>query len=336
MGEHVEGAKNEGERKDDGSLTVVLKMNMHCRGCAKKVRRAVRNFEGVEDVKADSSNSKLTVTGKVDPANIKLLVEEKTGMKVEILSPLPKKDAAAPSGNKKPTQEEKKPTEKRKEEEKQPKQAIMVLKIKLHCDGCIQKIRKIITKIEGVDSLSIDKAKDLVTVTGMVDEKALVPYLSERFRRGVVVVPPPTKKDDSGGKKEGKESRDGDNKDGKEAPSPAVAAAVEKKGGGGGKENSREVKAEEPKTEVRRFEHHGYYPSQTSYWYDQGQPSHYYSHGYAAEPNAYHGSYAAPPPPAYPHMVHEGYPYYPQYPVDPRLNTPDMFSDENPNACSVM
>lgn len=52
--QQVEGAKNEGEKKaaaggakkDDGNVTVVLKMDMHCEGCAKKVRRAVRNFEG--------------------------------------------------------------------------------------------------------------------------------------------------------------------------------------------------------------------------------------------------------------------------------------------------
>lgn len=41
-----EGAKNEGEKKDDGNVAVVLKMDMHCEGCAKKVRRAVRSFDG--------------------------------------------------------------------------------------------------------------------------------------------------------------------------------------------------------------------------------------------------------------------------------------------------
>ncbi|PKI65117.1 hypothetical protein CRG98_014431 [Punica granatum] len=292
MGE-VEVAKNEGEKKDaaptadagakkdDGNDIIVLKMDMHCEGCAKKIRRAIRNFEGVEDVKADSSNNKLTVTGKVDPAKVKARLEEKTRKKA---------------------------------------------------------------------------AKDLVAVTGTMDVKELAPYLKQKLKRGIEVVPPPAKKDgggadkkegkESGGgnKKEGKESGGGDKKDGKEAP----AAAEKKEGGDGGKtdggdggkkeENSKEVKAEksgEQKLEMSKFEHHGSYHSQPSYWYDQGQPS-YYSHSYAVEPYGYHGGYAGPPAPVYAHPVHEGYSHYPQYPVDPRLQAPQMFSDENPNACSVM
>lgn len=47
--------KNEGEKKaadggggkkDDGSTTVVLKLDLHCEGCAKKVKRSVGHFEG--------------------------------------------------------------------------------------------------------------------------------------------------------------------------------------------------------------------------------------------------------------------------------------------------
>lgn len=77
---------------------------------------------GVEDVKVDSSNNKLTVTGKVDAAKIKGRLEEKTRKKVDIISPQPKKDAAAPAGDKKP--DEKKPAAEKKEEDKKPKQVI--------------------------------------------------------------------------------------------------------------------------------------------------------------------------------------------------------------------
>ncbi|OWM82430.1 hypothetical protein CDL15_Pgr002004 [Punica granatum] len=189
-----------------------------------------------------------------------------------IISPLPKKDAA-PAGDKKP------PAEKKKEEDKKPKQTTVVLKIRLHCDGCIQNIRKLILKIKGVDSVNIEAAKELVAVTGTMDVKELAPYLKEKVKRSVQAVPPPTKKDDGGAdKKEGKESGGGDKK-----------------------------------------ESYGYY-----------------SHSYAVEPYGYHGGYAAPPASVYAHAVHEGYSPYPQHPLDPRLHTPQMFSDENPNACSVM
>lgn len=50
-----EAAKNDGEKKpaadaggkkDDGVVTVVLKMELHCEGCAKKVKRAMKHYEG--------------------------------------------------------------------------------------------------------------------------------------------------------------------------------------------------------------------------------------------------------------------------------------------------
>lgn len=48
----VQGEKNEGEKKaadkkDDGKATAVFKMEMHCEGCAKKIRRAVRGLDGI-------------------------------------------------------------------------------------------------------------------------------------------------------------------------------------------------------------------------------------------------------------------------------------------------
>lgn len=47
-----DGAKNEGEKKpaekkDEGKATAVFKMEMHCEGCAKKIRRAVRDLDGI-------------------------------------------------------------------------------------------------------------------------------------------------------------------------------------------------------------------------------------------------------------------------------------------------
>lgn len=43
-----EKKKDEGGKgkKDDGPITVVLKVDMHCEGCARKVRHAIKGFEG--------------------------------------------------------------------------------------------------------------------------------------------------------------------------------------------------------------------------------------------------------------------------------------------------
>lgn len=135
---------------------------MHCEGCAKKIKKVVRHFEGindslfrdfpskinhyseqlpnralilvelvtgVEDVKADISANKLTVTGKVDPAKLRDKLAEKTKKKVELVSPQPKKDDAAAAAGDKPLpekkSEEKKSDDKnKKDEEEKPKEVI--------------------------------------------------------------------------------------------------------------------------------------------------------------------------------------------------------------------
>lgn len=291
---------------------------MHCEGCAKKIKKAVRHFEGVEDVKADISANKLTVTGKVDPAKLRDKLEEKTKKKVELVSPQPKKDAAGGGGggDKPPPEkksEEKKPDEKnKKNEEEKPKESTVVLKSRLHCDGCIQKIHKIILKIKGVESVNIDGAKDLVTVKGTMDVKEMVPYLKEKLKRNVELVPPKPNKDndkdkDGGGseKKEKKES--GENN----------------KQQGGNKEEGGAV--------INKMEHYGYgYPPPPMYWngYAYGessstrevQPSGYNNN----DNNGYvNQGYMVEQPQSY--MLHpQNYPH------------PQMFSDENPNACSIM
>ncbi|XP_027352631.1 heavy metal-associated isoprenylated plant protein 6-like [Abrus precatorius] len=318
MGEKKEHAKNDpdgGAKQDDRPAPVVLKLDMHCEGCVKKIKRAVRHFDGVEDVKADLSGNKLTVAGKVDPAMLRDKLAEKTKKKVELVSPQPKKDTAADKPpEKKP--EEKKPEDK-KPEEKSPKESTVVLKIRLHCDGCIQKIRKIILKTKGVESVKIEEGKDLVTVKGTMGVKEMVPYLNEKLKRNVEVVPP-KKEDDKKEKNEKKENKEGSDK----------------------KEGDKKQESA-PKVEVNKMEHYGYgYPPPPMYWYD----------GYAPGQSTGSSSYAVEVQPGYSNQgyiyvnnynqhgyVNQGYTMEPPplY-LHPHHPPPQMFSDENPNACSVM
>ncbi|KAH7838909.1 hypothetical protein Vadar_032563 [Vaccinium darrowii] len=113
-----------GGKKDDGLTSAVLKvvLDCECEGCAKKVREMVRGIEGVESVKGGPELTKLTVSGKIDPVKLRDAVEQKTKKKVQLVSPLPKKDNKVKDGRgegekkgegkpgKKP--DEKKPSEK--------------------------------------------------------------------------------------------------------------------------------------------------------------------------------------------------------------------------------
>ncbi|KAL1313742.1 hypothetical protein HN51_040354 [Arachis hypogaea] len=345
MGEKTDQPKNDTEKKTEGGgnkndapSPVVLKLDMHCEGCVKKIKRAVRHFDGVEDVKADISSNKLTVFGKVDPASVRDRLAEKTNKKVELLSPQPKKDF--PAADNKPPPEKKsddKKPEAKKPEEKKPKESTVALKIRLHCDGCIQKIRKIILKVKGVESVNIEEGKDLVTVTGTMDVKEMVPFLNEKLKRNVEVMGPPKKEEDKknkegGGEKKGKKEGGG--------------------GGGGGGDGGKKAVVEEGGTkavEINRMEHSGYgYPPAPMYWYDGYGPGQT-STSYAVEVNPSSSGAGYPNNQGYPydywgyggshdvnHHNNQGYTEPPPYYMHPRYPAPQMFSDENPNACSLM
>lgn len=130
---------------------------------------------GVEAVSADYSNSKLTAVGKVDPLELRERVESKIRRKVVLVSPnVPKKNTPA----KDKMADDSKPkavfirtsplvpspcrllcsasdlVRQFFRKIAQPASSTVVLKIRLHCGGCIQRIRKRITKIKGESPLN--------------------------------------------------------------------------------------------------------------------------------------------------------------------------------------
>ncbi|CAL9176004.1 unnamed protein product [Musa hybrid cultivar] len=269
--------KGDGEKKKRGGMeeAVEVKLDMHCEGCAQKVRKAVKRLEGVEAVSVDPANNRLKAIGKVDPWKLKEFLEAKTKKKVDFISPkdppkkpkgdeMKKKDEDAKDKNQKKSSDDKKP--------KPPASSTVVLKIRLHCDGCIQRIKRHIHKIKGVEEVTVDAAKDVVTVKGTMDLKTLPAVLEDRLKRRVEIVP--AKTDDGG--------RGGEKKE---------------KGSGSGGEKKKEGRVEEGNKE------------ETTTTVAEANKMEYYG----------------------PHGGFEGYGYFMEM-----VHAPQMFSDENPNACSVM
>ncbi|OAY81688.1 hypothetical protein ACMD2_22926 [Ananas comosus] len=273
-----------------------------------KVKRAIRSLPGVDAVSADAGSNRVTVTGPADPWEVKERIEAKTKRKVEFVSPAnpPKKDKDNKvGGNKKPGADSpKQPTKDAaaaaaaaKGDDKKPKEppeSTVMLKIRLHCEGCIDRIKRRIYKVKGVKEVTVDAAKDLITVKGTMDVNTLPSYLQQKFRRSVEIVP--AKKDAGGGDKGDKDKE------------------KEKKGDGGG---GGDKKKEEKKDEKGAGGGGG----------GGGEK------GAAAPPPA-----AAAPPPAAPASAEVNrYDYYAPYGYRVEMgHAPQMFSDENPNACAVM
>ncbi|KAF8394457.1 hypothetical protein HHK36_020665 [Tetracentron sinense] len=55
-----------------------------------------------------------------------------------------------------------------------------VLKVNIHCDGCKQKVKKLLQKIEGVYTTTIDAEQGKVTVSGNVDPATLIRKLVKK------------------------------------------------------------------------------------------------------------------------------------------------------------
>ncbi|KAJ3689972.1 hypothetical protein LUZ61_019136 [Rhynchospora tenuis] len=347
--------KGEGESKKeggkDGSAPIVLKTDLHCEGCAMKVKKAIRGLEGVEKVSTDRSTNLISVTGAADPWEIKEKLESKIKKKVDLISPTgPKKEKEKEKEKEKDKGKEKekdkekgkeggkdakskdvkgkdkggeKQKQKDKGEKEKPKEmpeSTVVLKIRLHCEGCIDRIRRHILKIKGVKDVVVDSAKDLVTVKGTMDVKSLPSVLKEKLKRSVEVV---GGKDKGGGeeKKDKKEKKD-DSNEGKEKA-----------------EKSDDQKA----SQAPVLPYHPMFMGPMGPMGPGGPMGPMGPMGHMPMGPGGPMGYMPMPPMGHMPMPMDAnrYEYYapPPYPSAYRpdmVHAPQMFSDENPNACSVM
>ncbi|KAE8711204.1 hypothetical protein F3Y22_tig00110301pilonHSYRG00018 [Hibiscus syriacus] len=120
----------------------------------------------VETVKTESNTNKVTVIGAVDPTAIKDNIAKKSKKKVDFVAPQPKKD-----------------------------------------DNIEEKRRKNLTKTKPglcycVHELKVDTQKEMLTVKGTMDVKALAEALKDKLKKNVEIVPPKKEKDNNkeGGK----------------------------------------------------------------------------------------------------------------------------------------
>nr|GMD20369.1 heavy metal-associated isoprenylated plant protein 3-like [Ipomoea batatas] len=173
---------------------------------------------------------------------------------------------------------------------KKPAVTTAVLKMNLHCEGCIQKIYKIVSKTKGYHEMKLDRQKEVVTVTGAMDMKALAENLKKHLKRDVEIVPP--KKEGGGGGEKKEKGAGGGNEKGNDK---GKGGGKKEGGGGGGGDGEKNKEEAANKMQVQLG-----YPYQGPYPYMYGP-------GYVQDQMYYN----------YPHA-------------------PQMFSDENPNACSVM
>ncbi|XP_039052239.1 heavy metal-associated isoprenylated plant protein 3-like isoform X2 [Hibiscus syriacus] len=340
MGEKNNGNKKGGykEKKENGPLTVVFKVDCLCEGCSSKILKCVRELEGVETVKTESDTNKVTVIGAVDPTALKENIAKKSKKKIDVVAPQPKKDD---------NKEEKKPDKDKNQgsdqkQDKKPKEAALTtadlkVQLKCQCQGCILKIRKIVSETKGVHELKVDTQKEMLTVKGTMDVKALAEALKDKLKKNVEIVP--LKKEKDNNKEGGKTSvgSDGGNSGGG-GGGGSGGGKKKNKGGSAGVDGGNDVDAnanaaadggggknkEGNRTEFMVQPEYGYgytpgYPGYMPTYSGYGQPGYGYCYGHP-----------------HPHGYGHHYPGYvsnnPVFVHPPH----QMFNDENPNACAIL
>ncbi|KAG6632817.1 heavy metal-associated isoprenylated plant protein 7-like [Carya illinoinensis] len=290
----AEEGKDGKEAKDQSETQapqeIVLRVYMHCEGCARKVRRCLKGFEGVEEVITDCKTSKVVVKGeKADPLNVFQRVQRKSHRQVQLISPIPQPKA----------EEEKKPEEKeppKPEEKKEEPQIItVVLKVHMHCEACAQEIKKRILRMKGVESVEPDLKSSEVRVKGVFDPAKLVEYVYKRTGKHAAIVKQEPEK-------EKEETKDDDSKEEKKAEEDGGGDKGNK---GDDQEKNKEMKGGDEESNSKPDPEGGAAMEEEINEVVELQKNAYY--------------------------------YYPQrYAMEMHAYPPQIFSDENPNACSIM
>ncbi|PIN09596.1 Copper chaperone [Handroanthus impetiginosus] len=321
--EGAENKKKENGGGKDGVVTVILKADLHCQGCITKVLKCIRSLNGVNTADI-GGEQKITVVGRVDPVKLREKVEQKTHKRIELVSPQSKKDSnnnkngdnkenakgkdSIEGDNGKQEEKKKKESNEKKSKEKEPPVTTAVLKMHLHCEGCIQKICKTVAKTKGYQDIKVDRQKDLVTVTGAMDMKALAEMLKKHLKKDVEILPPKkeVEKKESAGVEKGKSGCDKAKSGGDKGKGSGDKGKSGGSSGGGGGDGGETAGGSE-KMEGHRMQFQVAYP----YPYPYPHPLMY---GQGAAVDQF---------------------YYNPYVYGP-YHAPQLFSDENPNACSIM
>lgn len=181
------------------------------------------------------------------------------------------------------------------------------LNVNMHCEACAQQLKRKILKMKGVRTVETELSSSKVTVTGTMDADKLVEYVYRRTKKTAKIVPQPEPEPE----KPKEEPKPEESKEEKPAEEPKPEEKKEeggdkpqedKKEGGaeGGSDKPPEEKSGETKEEEKKK---GGGEEVTNICDEQSMQK----------------------------MV---YYYQPLYMIE-RIPPPQLFSDENPNACSI-
>ncbi|KAK8465272.1 hypothetical protein PHAVU_009G038800 [Phaseolus vulgaris] len=291
-------AEEKQEKESKPPSPCVLFVDLHCIGCAKKIKKSIMKMRGVEGVVIDMAKNQVTIRGRVEPEAICNMITKKTKKRAQVIPPLPE-----PEGESIP-----------EVVTSQASEAVTVeLKISMHCEACAEQLKRKILKLRGVQTAVAELSTGKVIVTGTMDANRLVDYVHRRTKKQVKIVPKPepepgpkkeeNKESEKPGAEEVKPEEEKEEKEEKEEEKPAEPK--EEEGGNDGNNESKEEKGVEEEEEAKKKvvgDENGVVDNVD----DESMKRMMYSYYYQP----------------------------PLYVIEP-TPPPQLFSDENPNACCI-
>ncbi|KAL1813662.1 hypothetical protein ACET3Z_023727 [Daucus carota] len=289
--EKKEEEKKEEEKKEEAKppSPVVLFVDLHCVGCAKKIERSIMRMRGVEGVIIDMGQNQVTIKGLVEPQAICTKIMKKTKRRAKVLSPLP-----AAEGEPIPEVVASQVSE----------SSTVELNVNMHCEACALQLKKKILKMKGVRTVETELSSGKVTVTGTMDGEKLVDYVYRRTKKQAKIVPQPEPEPEKPAEEPAKPE---------EEKPPAAEEKKEEGGGEEKKEGEAAAAAPPPPPEEAKK--------------DGGDAAAEAKEEEIVMVNTINGE------PMMQRMMYSSY-YQPVYMIE-RIPAPQLFSDENPNACVI-
>lgn len=136
------GSKEE-EQVPPPPAPVILGVELHCTGCARRMRRCILRSKGVQGVEVDMGGNQLTVTGIVDPQALCARLRHKTLRNATVISPPPPPTSTE-------DQDQHQPSPRPPLVHSQVSDVTTVeLLVNMHCEACAQQLHKKILKMRG-------------------------------------------------------------------------------------------------------------------------------------------------------------------------------------------
>ncbi|XP_028755325.1 heavy metal-associated isoprenylated plant protein 4 [Neltuma alba] len=173
--EKEEKKEEKGKEKKEGNnvIDAIYKVNLHCQQCGRKIKKHLLVTQGVQNVETDMKKGEIKVKGKLDPLKILKLIEKKSNKKVELISP---KIKVQP------------PEEKPKEIKKEPIIRIITAKVHMHCDKCERDLKKRLIKHKGIFSVKTDQEAEIVTIEGSIEHERFLRFLKRKVHKNAEII----------------------------------------------------------------------------------------------------------------------------------------------------